>query len=179
MLDIICSKLEFPPILRKLSCHKNLNHSDISWSFDGKELMVCYILVVPRLWLKRGILKLIGLSVRHKNFNLAHIFLSINDGALIFGMHDPCNKPFLLVPCGDLDLWPTSRSILLLGRELQFFEFARLQWHYAYPWDLPDVSDGTMPWPGQSCMTFKVRFVSCVGYQNSLNLLVSPFHTRL
>ena len=44
------------------------------------------------------------LSVRYKNFNLAHIFLSINDRALIFGMHDPCDKPFQLAPCSDLDL---------------------------------------------------------------------------
>ena len=62
-------------------------------------------------------------SVRHKNFNLAHIFWSINDRALILGMHDHCDKPFLLVPCGDLDLWPISRSNLLPGGGPQFFEF--------------------------------------------------------
>ena len=45
------------------------------------------------------------LSVRHKNFNLAHIFWSINDRALIFGMHDPCDKFFQLAPCHDLDLY--------------------------------------------------------------------------
>ena len=28
-------------------------------------------------------------------------------------MHDPCDKPFQLAPCRDLDLWPTSRSKLL------------------------------------------------------------------
>ena len=39
-------------------------------------------------------------------------------------MHDPCDKPFLLVPWGDLDLWPTSRSNLLPGGGPQFFEFA-------------------------------------------------------
>ena len=64
------------------------------------------------------------LSVCHKNFNLAHIYWSINDRALIFGMHDPCDKSFTLVPCGDLDLWPTSRSNLLPGGGPQFFEFA-------------------------------------------------------
>ena len=88
----------------------------------------------PRLSWKRGTLKLIRpyvspsvcQSLCHKNFNLAHIFWSINDRALIFGMHDPCDKPFLLIPCGDidLDLWPTSRSNLLPGGGPQFFEFA-------------------------------------------------------
>ena len=89
-------------------------------------------LFVPRLSRKRGILKLIRPSVCpsvcqslcHKNFNLAHIFWSINDRALIFGMHDPCDKPFLLIPCSDLDLWPTPRSNLLPGGGPQFFEFA-------------------------------------------------------
>ena len=61
-------------------------------------------------------------SVRDKNFNLVHIFQ--NDRALIFGMHDPCDKPFQLTPCSDLDLWPTSRSKLLPGGGPQFFEFA-------------------------------------------------------
>ena len=64
---------------------------------------VCYI-VLPRLSRKRGTLNLIRLSVRHKNFNLAHIFWSINDRTLIFGMHDPCDKPFHLVPCHSVTL---------------------------------------------------------------------------
>ena len=61
-----------------------------------------------------------------QNFNLTDIFWSINDRALIFGMHDPCDKSSLLVPCGDLDLdfLPTSRSNLLPGGGPQFFEFA-------------------------------------------------------
>ena len=63
-------------------------------------------------------------SVCHINFNLAHIFWGINDRTLIFGMHDPCDKPFLLVPWGDLELWPRSRSNLLPGGGPQFFEFA-------------------------------------------------------
>ena len=94
----------------------------------------CYKFIVPRLSRKRVTLKLIRPSVCpsvcqslcHKNFNLAHIFWSINDRALIFGMHDPCDKPFLLIPCGDLDLdlWPTSRSNLFTGGGPQFFEFA-------------------------------------------------------
>ena len=68
------------------------------------------------------------LSACHKNFNLAHTFWSINDRALIFGMLDPCVKPFQLTTCGDLDLdlWPTSRSKLLPGGEPQFFEYACL-----------------------------------------------------
>ena len=50
------------------------------------------------------------------------LHLSYNDNKI--GMHDPCDKPFLFVPWGDLDLWPTSRSNLLLGGGPQFFEFA-------------------------------------------------------
>ena len=51
---------------------------------------------------------------------------SINDRALIFCMHDPCVKPFPLIPCCefDLDLWPTSRSKFLPGGGPQFSEFA-------------------------------------------------------
>ena len=65
-------------------------------------------------------------SVCHKNFNLSHNFWSINDRALIFGMHDHCDIPFLLVQCDDLDLdlWPVSRSNLLPSGGPQFFEFA-------------------------------------------------------
>ena len=67
-------------------------------------------------------------SVHHKNFNLAHIFWSINDRELIFGMHDPCDRPFQLTRCRDLDLdiWLTSRSHLLPGGGPQFSEFACL-----------------------------------------------------
>ena len=63
-------------------------------------------------------------SVCHKNFNLAHIFWSIKDRALIFGMHDPCDKPFQVMPSCDLDLWPSSRSKLLPSGGPQFSEFA-------------------------------------------------------
>ena len=83
------------------------------------------LLLSPAFRESGGTLKLIRPSVSpsvcqslcHKNFNLAHIFWSINDRALIFGMHDPCDKPFLLILCGDLDLdlWPTSRSNLFPG----------------------------------------------------------------
>ena len=71
------------------------------------------IIFVPSLSWKRGALKLIRPSVCpsvcHKNFNLAHILWSINDRALIFGMHDHYDKPFLLVPCRALDLSPMLR----------------------------------------------------------------------
>ena len=69
---------------------------------------------VPCLLRKWGTLKLIHLSLclsicpslSHKNFNLPHIFWSINYRALIFGMHDSCDKPFLLVP------WPWPLTFL-------------------------------------------------------------------
>ena len=43
-------------------------------------------------------------SVHLINLNLAHIFWSINDRAMIFGMRDPYDKPFQFTPCRDLDL---------------------------------------------------------------------------
>ena len=56
------------------------------------------MLLSPAFAKALGTLNLIRPSVRpsvcHKNFNLAHIFWSIKDRALIFGMHDPCDKPF-------------------------------------------------------------------------------------
>ena len=107
---------------------------------------VAPLVIVPRLSRKQGTLNLIRLSVYlsvclsvclsvspsvrlflcHKTFNLDHIFWGINDRTLIFGTHAPYDKSFLLEPWGDLDLglWPTSRSNLLPGRGLQFFEFA-------------------------------------------------------
>ena len=66
----------------------------------------------------------VPLSVCHKKFNLAHIFWSVNDRALIFGMHDPCDRSCQLTPCCYLDLWPTSRSNLLLSGGPPFYEFA-------------------------------------------------------
>ena len=90
-------------------------------------------IIVPRLSRKRGHKNwFVRLSVFHKNFNLAHIFWSINDRALIFGINDFCDTPFLLIPCSDfdLDLWPTSRSYLLLGGGPQFFEFACYSCHF-------------------------------------------------
>ena len=66
----------------------------------------------------------ICLFVCHKNFNLAHTFCSINERALIFGIDVPCDKPFQLASCSNLDLWPTSRSNLLPRRGPKFCEFA-------------------------------------------------------
>ena len=50
----------------------------------------------------------------------------MKDRALIFGMHDPCDKPFQVTPSRDLDLelWPSSRSKLLPSGGPQFSEFA-------------------------------------------------------
>ena len=83
----------------------------------------------PALLRKWGTLKLIHPSVRlsvcHKNFYLAHIW-SINNRALIFGMHDPCEKPFQLASCHDLDLLPTSMSNLWPYGGPQFSEFYSL-----------------------------------------------------
>ena len=65
----------------------------------------CYFYPLP--FAKAGDIKThssVRLSVRHKNFNLAHIFWSINDRALTFCMHDPYDEPFHLAPCHDLDL---------------------------------------------------------------------------
>ena len=68
------------------------------------------IIFVPRLSRKWGTLKLVRPSVCpsvcHKNYNLAHIFWSINDTALIFGMHGHCDKPFSI---GTM-LWPWPLS---------------------------------------------------------------------
>ena len=69
----------------------------------------------PQLFVKAGDIKThssVCPSIFHKNFNLAHIFWSIYDRTFIFGVHDPCDKPFLLVPCGDVefDLCPMLRS---------------------------------------------------------------------
>ena len=72
----------------------------------------------PPPFAKRGALNLLHRSVRPSfctKTNLAHIFWSIYDRTLIFGMYDHCDKSFLLVPCDDLDFWPISRSNLLPG----------------------------------------------------------------
>ena len=125
--------------LRSRGCCKSW-----TWGWDSLVpsemwwLIIFLPFIVPRLSRKWGTLNLIrpsvgpsvclsaSPSVCHKNFNLAHIFWSVYDRALIFGMHDPCDKPFLLIPCGDLylDIWPTSRSNLLPGGGPQFFKFA-------------------------------------------------------
>ena len=85
--------------------------------------------IVPCLSRKRG---LVRPSVCHKNFNLAHIFWGINDRALIFGMHDSCDKSFQLTAYRYSDLWPTSsfRSKLMPGGGPQFSEFACCLVHF-------------------------------------------------
>ena len=93
-------------------------------------MQIMHVLLSPALKRKQGTLKLIRPSVCpslcpsvcHKNSNLAHIFWSSNDGALIFGMHDPCDKHFQLTQCHDLDLWPFSN--LLPHGGPQFSKFA-------------------------------------------------------
>ena len=69
----------------------------------------------------------VRLSVRHKNFNLAHIFWSINDRALIFGMHDPYAFGTMPWPWSWSWPWPTSRSKLLPGGGPHLFQ-AIWQW---------------------------------------------------
>ena len=101
----------------------------LTWSARGQFQAQVLLLLSPAFCESGGhsnslVCPSICLSVCHKNFNLAHIFWSINDRALILGMHDHCGKPFLLVQWGDLDLWPISRSNLLKGGGLQFLEFA-------------------------------------------------------
>ena len=90
------------------------------------------------------------LSVCHKNFNLAHIFWSINDYALIFGMHDPCDKPFLLIPCGDLDLLHTSRSNMFPGRGITIFRISMMYLMFMLELlsDGPSVLPGMWTWGG-------------------------------
>ena len=81
-----------------------------------------------------------------KNFNLAHIFWSINDRALIFDMHDHYDKPFILVPCFDLDLsqgqiccraGDHNSSNLLLHIETN--NFLAFFYPFIWLWQLPFV----------------------------------------
>ena len=44
------------------------------------------------------------LTIYHKNFIMSHIFLSIYDKVIIFGMREPCDKPFQLQSFRDLAL---------------------------------------------------------------------------
>ena len=56
-------------------------------------------------------------SVHHKNLNLAHIFWSMNDRAMIFGMHKPCDKPHVVTL--------TFKVKVVSGRGPQFSEFSK------------------------------------------------------
>ena len=72
----------------------------------------------------------IGLFVRpsvcRKNFNIAHIFWSIKDITLMFGMNDPWKKSFPLAPCRDLcfDLDLLQGQFILPARGQQLSELA-------------------------------------------------------
>ena len=58
----------------------------------------------------------------------------------------PWDKPFPLVPCGDLDLWSTLRSNLLPGGGPQFFEFACLMC-FLYLFCRATVRRTSLYWP--------------------------------
>ena len=72
----------------------------------------------------------IGLFVRpsvcRKNFNIAHIFWSIKDITLMFGMNDPWKKSFQLAPCRNLcfDLDLLQGQFILPARGQQLSELA-------------------------------------------------------
>ena len=76
------------------------------WELEFVAVEVSFDFLSPAFHESKGIKTHLSiyLSVHHKNLNLAHIFWSMNDRAMIFGMHDPCDKPFQLAPCRDLDL---------------------------------------------------------------------------
>ena len=59
-------------------------------------------------------------SLCHKNFNLGHIFFSIDSKPFVFGMHFPCDKTFQTVIWWDFDLWPSGRSNFLIFKEGHF-----------------------------------------------------------
>ena len=70
-------------------------------NMNGTILENFIIIIVLRTLEKAGDIKTLSSvcpSVCHKIFYLAHIIRSVNDRALIFGMHDPCDKPFPLAP---------------------------------------------------------------------------------
>ena len=80
----------------------------------------------PRLSRKQEALKLIRPSVTKTLTWLILVFT-------VFGMHDPCDKPNLLVFALCRDLWPTSRSNVLPDGALPFFTFACSNNFYAPP----------------------------------------------
>ena len=95
--------------------HENFHVYCILNAFISSQGNSSFQLLSPALKRKRGTIKLIRPSVCHKNFNLAHIFLSINGRALIFGMHDPCNKPLQSAPWRDLDLYLKVKFVATRG----------------------------------------------------------------
>ena len=92
-------------LLKQSKILRTTLHQPVLNYYDATSLMV----IVPHLSRKRETLKLVRLSVHQsvcpsQKVNLAHIFWSINDRALIFGMHDPYDKPIHFAPCRDLDI---------------------------------------------------------------------------
>ena len=65
-------------------------------------------LVIPLALAKSiGTLELtfVHLSVSHKNFKPGSYLLTyIKDKTIVFCMHSPCDKPFQMISCCDLDL---------------------------------------------------------------------------
>ena len=96
---------------------------------------------VPCALAKEGDIKThsFHLSVHHKNINLAHhIFWSINEILLIFGTHDPCDKPFQVAPCYDFYHLPISRWHLFAVRGTTILQICL--WKYICHISVSEVS---------------------------------------
>ena len=90
-----------------------------------------YFKICPRTFVKTYFVRpSIGLFVRpsvcRENLNIAHIFWSIKDITLMFGMNDPWKKSFQLAPCRDLcfDLDLLQGQFILPARGQQLSELA-------------------------------------------------------
>ena len=99
-------------VKKNILCRLQVRWKEVNWILAFHSIIGW--LIVPRALAKAGDIKThssVPPSVCHKNFNLAHIFLSINGRALILGMHDPCDKPFQLAPCCDLVIYSYVNSV--------------------------------------------------------------------